>query len=111
MVPDLMFGSKISGAAKSLGVEANGFRSLERLTKIVSEQGSDIITLLVVDLDCGDDGLAILQASTELLPDARRIAYGPHVEADLLERARGCGATDVMSRGEFAANIMTILGA
>lgn len=39
----------------------------------------------------------------------RILAFGPHVDADALQRARDLGAHDVTTRGAFSANLPDIL--
>lgn len=108
MVPDLMFGSKISGAATSLGLASTGFRSVDRLKALIAEHG-DAIEVIVVDLDCGDSAVAAIREARASSPDARCVAYGPHVDTERLDAARDAGATDVMTRGAFASGIMDVL--
>ena len=38
-------------------------------------------------------------------PQAKLIAYGPHVHVDHLREARACGIANVMTNGQFNAQL------
>lgn len=92
LVLDLMFASKIRGAAP----EAVIARSSQALVAAV---GSDT-RLVLVDLQARG-AVEALQALADRPDGVRVVAWGPHVMEDALAAARDAGADDVMPRGAF----------
>lgn len=104
---DLACVSAVSGAAARTGTElrtAMGAWAIEE--KMTGEPPS----LVLVDLSTPglklDELLAKLRAA---LPQARAIAFGPHVHTGLLAAACEAGCDLVISRGEFHARIDSYL--
>ena len=60
--------------------------------------GADVV---LVDLARFGDAVAAIRAHA---PDARIVAFGPHVDDELLQRARDAGADAVMARSQFFRN-------
>ena len=54
--------------------------------------------VIVVDLARFGDAVGAIRAAA---PDARIVAFGPHVDDELLERAWAAGADVVMARSQF----------
>ena len=54
--------------------------------------------VIVVDLARFGNALGAIRAAA---PDARIVAFGPHVDDELLERARAAGADTVLARSQF----------
>ncbi|MFG0329902.1 MAG: hypothetical protein ACF8PN_08395 [Phycisphaerales bacterium] len=103
---DLMFATKIRSTADALELDASPVKDLEAFNK---KAGAGGVRGLLVDLDSEVVGLSILQAAAAEIPAARKIAFGPHVNADLLERAATMGADEVMPRSKFANELPQIL--
>ena len=102
---DLMFASRVLGAAKSLGVSL-------KIVPVATDLGrslSDQCQLIIVDLMM--PGLDLTQAVTsaqQQSPSARIVAFGPHVDEAALAAARSAGC-DVLTRGQFQQNYMALL--
>lgn len=104
-IPDLFFGSKVSGAARHLGVEVR-FASTRQALIDGARSRPDLV---IVDLDAQQvDPLAairlILSAS-----DLRLIAFASHVHDTRLEQARAAGCDAVLTRGSFSAKLPELL--
>jgi DNA-binding NarL/FixJ family response regulator len=54
--------------------------------------------VIVVDLARFGNAVGAIRAAA---PDARIVAFGPHVDDELLERARAAGADTVLARSLF----------
>ena len=103
--PDLFFTSKVTGTAQALGLRVDSV---------------DDIATATLRLQAGDIGCVLFDLTTprvsvaELLgamPDSARvpiIAFGSHVNVELLESARAAGA-EVMPRSQFSATLPDIL--
>ena len=71
---------------------------------------------LVLDLDAAEVAFALLArvrggAKSERERAVRVVAFGPHVAVDLLRRAQAEGASAVLARGAFNAQLGEILRA
>ena len=99
---DLMFGSKMSAAAKSSGATLSTYGSAAGLIQSFSDAPKDCT--VVLDLSCGEaknDIFSLVSNIRESLPAARIIAFAPHVQELLLTNATDAGCDLVMSRGQF----------
>ena len=85
LVGDLMDRSRVSGVVPEV----------EFATEPAACAGADVV---VVDLARYADAVAAVRAAA---PDARIVAFGSHVDSDLLERARRDGADAVLPRSRF----------
>ncbi len=102
---DLFFTSKVTGTAQALGLRVDEASNLASATS---------------RLQAGDIGCVLLDLATSrvsvgdlisTMPDAARvpiIAFGSHVDTDVLEAARSAGA-EVMPRSQFSATLPDIL--
>ena len=102
---DLMFASRVLGAAKALGVSlkiipvaADVTRSLTTETELV------ILDLTMPGLGASD----VVAAVREVAPSARIVAFGPHVDEDALAAARAAGC-EVLSRSQFQQSYTMLL--
>jgi glycerophosphoryl diester phosphodiesterase len=102
-IADLMFSTRLRDAARELGHDC----------QIVRRAGDVPLTgvdLLVVDLMIASGG------ALELVAAAREagvvtVAYGEHVQAEVLQAARDAGADQVLTRFEFTRQLPALLGA
>lgn len=104
---DLIWATKIKGAADALGLAARPVRTVEMLE---ARLGDSRPTGLVVDLDASEAALALIgRARAEAGWGGRIVAFGPHVAVEALEAARRAGADAVMARGAFNARMSEVL--
>jgi hypothetical protein len=95
---DLMFSSRVVGAAKALGVPLT---LVADPTTLGSKVSADC-RMAFVDLTL--DNLNLPAAVTAIkagAPAARVIGYGPHVDTALLADANAAGCDVVLTRGQF----------
>ncbi len=102
---DLFFTSKVTGTAQALGLRVDEVGNLASAT---------------ARLQVGDIGCVLLDLATPRLPIVELIAavpipsrvpviaFGSHVDTDVLEAARSAGA-EVMPRSQFSATLPEIL--
>lgn len=96
---DLLFSSRVSGAAANLGVPLQIYGSVGKLLEFASK--SDC-RLVFIDLTlAGVDLQAAVPAIRAKLPQAKIVAYGPHVHEAALAAAKAAGCDEVLSRGQF----------
>jgi PleD family two-component response regulator len=108
-VEDLLFRSKISETAETLGIEAKFPRSPKKLLEALRESPPD---LLVLDLNSARfEPFDILQAvkSEDLTRRIPTVGFLSHVQKDLAVAAREAGCDKVMARSAFTRDLPRIL--
>ena len=108
-VEDLLFRSKISETANTLGVEALFPRSPRKLVEQASSSPPD---LLVLDLNSARyEPLNLLREikSDEALKNVPVVGFLSHVQKDLAVAARELGCDRVMARSAFTRDLPEVL--
>lgn len=102
---DLVFASRVRAACEAAG---HVFRS----TMTVPQPTSDgPIAWVILDLSSRSGVTAdLMPACAAVCPDARVIAYGPHVQVPRLRAAREAGIPTVLTRGQFDAALPGLFG-
>ncbi len=108
---DLLWATRIKSTADALGIPCRPVRDAGMLRARLSD--SDVRGVLL-DLEAPDRARALLGVlrgadAGERERAVRVVAWGPHVEADLLAEARALGADEVMTRGAFASVLPDLL--
>ena len=110
---DLIFATKIRSTAESLGVTTRPVRDAtmleNRFDRIDDGKPHDPVTALMVDLDTGQEGLALLEQAKRHDPNLPVVAFGAHVATELLQAARDRGADFVLPRSAFTARLPELL--
>ena len=110
---DLIFGTKIRSTAEALHLGTRPVRDTDMLRKRLEQVDdgklNEPVTGLLLDLETGDSGLALLDMVKQ--HDARIpvVAFGSHVATEVLAAARQRGADFVLARSQFSANLPAIL--
>ena len=108
-VEDLLFRSKISETASSLGIEAAFPRNPRRLLDALRDSQPD---LLVLDLNSARfEPLTLLRAvrSDEVTREIPTVGFLSHVQKDLAIAAREAGCDRVVARSAFTKDLPRIL--
>src|SRR5262249_10636244 len=105
LIEDLLFGSRVRETLRGLGWRASFVGSREELERALAE-GAD---LFVADLQAAriDPNEAIRCAKGCGVPV---LAYGPHIDAELLDSARKAGADEVVPRSAFSSRLSARIG-
>jgi CheY-like chemotaxis protein len=106
---DLLFRSKISTAAKTLGVVV---RAATTPDAAIERARTDRPTLVLIDLDGQRPApFEVLQrlAADPALRGLHTVGFVSHVHADLVRRARDLGISQVMARSAFVAGLADLL--
>ena len=101
-----MFSSRVVGAAQTLGVPVQ----LVADASILPDKITADCRLVLVDLSL--DGLnlpAAVRAIHSAAPQAKVIAYGPHVDEAALTDATEAGCDVVLARGQFHKQYIDLL--
>ena len=108
-VEDLLFRSKISETASTLGIEAAFPRSPKKLLEALRESPPD---LLILDLNSARfEPLTLLGdvRSEEATRDVSTVGVLSHVQKDLAVAAREAGCDRVVARSAFTKDLPQIL--
>ena len=97
---DLMFTSKVTGAARATGVAVRVVREPEKLAELDGRK-------LIVDL--GQEGALEAAASWKGRTAGEVVGFVSHVDEATIGRARDAGIDRVMSRGGFSASVDEVL--
>ena len=106
---DLLFRSKISSAAKALGVVV---RAATTPDAAIERAREDHPTLVLIDLDGQKPApFEVLQrfSADPALGRLQTVGFVSHVHADLVHRARELGIGQVMARSAFVAGLTDLL--
>ncbi len=108
-VDDLMFASRISTAAKGLGVEIKFARSPEAIIAAVKATSSRLVIL-----DLNSQRVQPLAAVAALKADpalaaVQTVGFVSHVDADLISQARAAGVDQVLARSAFVTQLADLL--
>ena len=107
VVTDLIFATKITSTAQSLGISAELVRSCDHLRERLEEGG---VATVLIDLEAdGLDAGAAIELCRRQEPRPRIIAFGSHVKKDLLAAARDAGADEVLPRSALSARLPEVL--
>ncbi len=105
---DLMFTSRVSATARAKGLTVTPVRSAEDAVRRARETPPACV---IVDLHTsGADLTGLLAGLREACPTMPRVvAYGSHVNKELLQSAREAGCDLVLPRSKFANGLETEL--
>jgi CheY-like chemotaxis protein len=105
---DLMFGSKLAAAAERTNLAATTVFDLSSLLQKVESESPSLVFL-----DLSAPWLNVATAVEQLRhvsqPPRSIVAFGPHVQEALLDRAKAAGCDLVLSRGQFNAQMDAVL--
>lgn len=106
LTSDLMFSSQVLGASTELG---HSLSIAASATDVAAKLTGDT-RLVLVDLTLpGLHMEEVVAAVRTTSPDAKIVAFGPHVDEQLLGAAQSAGADLVLSRGQFHKEYAHIL--
>jgi len=102
---DLLFGSRIRSALKSLGLEARFVTTSDQFVDALHEQpGSVAIGIIDMNGAVSWDVIReeLSRSNGEHVPT---LAFGPHVDVENRRWAKAAGVTRIVSNGQFHADI------
>ncbi|HEY4234655.1 MAG TPA: hypothetical protein VGM76_14575 [Lacipirellulaceae bacterium] len=101
---DLMTQSRVEAAAVRCGAS---LRSVSDSTTLFAASAESPTSTVIVDLALSSLDVAALVARLKSLPGAKPVivAFGPHVHETLLAAAEEAGCDEVLSRGQFFAQL------
>lgn len=109
LVADLMFASRVRGAATAAGVEA---RTVSRADALLEEARRRRPRVVLLDLEARGVDVAALVARLRADPVTSGvpiIAFGSHVNREALQGARDAGVDRVLARSAFVRELPELL--
>lgn len=102
---DLMISSTLEGAARQAAAEL----SVAGPANAAARAADAAPSLAIIDLAGASDVPALVAELRAAAPDAKLLAFGPHVHKTKLELAQQAGCDFVMSRGQLHHSAAAIL--
>lgn len=107
VVSDLLFESKIVGAARVGGIE---LRVARQLAGVQTALADDALAGMVIDLHLtSDNSMAICRETRRQRPDLPIVGFFSHVDTETKRAAKLAGATIVWPRSRFFADMPDLL--
>lgn len=110
---DLIFASKVHGTSEAIGVGARPARDgpalKARLERLDDGKLNEPVTGFVLDLELGDAGLCLIDQVKQFDQAIPVVAFGSHVQTEILQAAHDRGADFVLPRSQFSANLPAII--
>lgn len=109
LVADLIFASRIRGAGAAEGVRVDTVATAQALLEAAHAARP---RLILIDLAArGADPVSLIAAvkADPELASVPIVAFGPHVDADVLTAARDAGADRVLARSAFVRLLPSLL--
>ena len=97
---DLIFGSRIRNALRSLGLGAVFAADTEQFAHLARSRGPALV-LGVIDMNGVADWKAVGERKDDPTVDVPLIAFGPHVDVASRRAAKAAGIDRLLSNGEF----------
>ena len=108
LTTDMMFSSRVLGAAGALGIEC---KLIGRPQQLAGVSAGDC-RLVLIDLTLQPLDLPATVASIRAVaPSAKIVAFGPHVDEQLLAGAKAAGCDLVLPRSQFHKQYVELLRA
>ena len=103
---DFFFETRICDTARELGREVRCFSEADKIAELLSTES---VSLLLIDLSTMSNCLEELPRYRSVSPKLMVIAFGSHVQTDLLKRAREADCDTVMPRSRFTSELVKLL--
>jgi CheY-like chemotaxis protein len=108
-VDDLMFASRISSAAKALGVEIAFARSPDAIVQAARTMAPRLVILDLNSVKVRPLEAVIALKSDPALAAVPTLGFVSHVQTDLIAEARQAGVDQVMARSAFVTQLPRLL--
>jgi DNA-binding response OmpR family regulator len=108
LTADLVVASRVEGAAAKAGM---GFRTIGSAAELAAELERERLNIVLIDLSTPSLDVGAVMDGVRAMGGERPavVAFGPHVHESRLVAARAAGCDEVLSRGQFFAQIDAIL--
>jgi hypothetical protein len=106
---DLLFGSRIRSALKSLGLEARFVATAEQFVGALHEQPNSV-AIGIVDMNGAVSWDVIREELSRPNGDGvPTLGFGPHVDVESRRAAKAAGVTRIVSNGQFHSDTVGLI--
>jgi hypothetical protein len=106
---DLLFGSRIRGALKSLDLEARFVATTEQFVGALRQQPGSV-AIGIVDMNGAVSWDVIREGLSAPNGDGvPTLAFGPHVDVESRRAAKAAGVTRIVSNGQFHSEMASLI--
>jgi CheY-like chemotaxis protein len=110
LTTDLVFPSRVAGVAQQLGVRMETATTADALVAKATAASSDnMLVLLDLNSPAVDPATVVQRLKALPTPPQTIIAFGPHVHEEKLAAAKAAGCDLVLTRGQFDAQMRSLL--
>lgn len=105
---DLLFGSRLRGALKGLGLHAQFVRDAAQFVAALEAAG-ETAAIGIIDMNqpiAWETVQAGLTRSEQTVPT---LAFGPHTDAETRRAAKAAGVTRIVSNGQFQGEMAALI--
>lgn len=104
---DLMFGSRIANAVRSLGLTPRFVKTGDALLEAVESEGSRA-ALVILDMNTAIDWQMVADLTSDpATPPV--LGFGPHVDIDGRRAAQAAGVKRIVSNGDFHRDTVSLI--
>jgi methylmalonyl-CoA mutase cobalamin-binding subunit len=105
---DLMFGSRIRGALKMLGLEARFVSDTEGFMAALATE-AEVAAIGILDMNGEIDWETFSTAMRDAADAPPTLAFGPHVDVENRRAAKAAGVTRLVSNGQFHSDMAALI--
>lgn len=108
---DLIFASRVRSAAEAAGLtfQLSGKMPAEAVSADGTDRDEAEVAWIIIDLATRSGIVSeVVETARERYPEARLLAYAPHVQVGRLQAARDAGVPTVVTRGQFDAKLTSL---
>lgn len=106
---DLIFASRVRAAAEAAGLAFQLSGKIPTKPAGDTSQAEADVAWIILDLATRSGIVAeVVQTASERFPQARLLAYAPHVQVGRIQMARDAGVPTVVTRGQFDAKLRSM---
>lgn len=103
---DFVYQMRICDTARALGGK---IQTVGTGSDVLQKLAVGHYRMLFLDLDTAAEALALVPEFLQKQSDLAIIAFGPHIEKDLLQRAKDAGCHEVMPRSKFTRQLASLI--
>lgn len=103
---DFVYMMRICDTARVLGGKIQTVGTGQEILQLLD---SGHYRMLFFDLDTAKESLDLVQKFLEKQPDLHIIAFGPHIEKELLQKAHSAGCHEVFPRSKFTRQLASLI--
>ncbi len=107
VLSDMLFATRVSHTAEQLGGSCRVARDADSLSEVLAEDG---VSVVLIDMSCTElDPERAIRETKELHSAVRVVAFYPHVQTELADKASAAGADETWPLSAVVRRLGSIL--